>query len=42
MANFIRNTQVKAMSVGPIFRMEPIISAVMDVARPLWRLWYPA
>ena len=26
----------------PIFRMEPIISAVMDVARPLWRLWYPA
>ena len=30
------------MSVGPIFRMEPIISAVMDVARPLWRLWYPA
>ena len=25
-----------------IFRMEPIISAVMDVARPLWRLWYPA
>ena len=28
--------------IGPIFRMEPIISAVMDVARPLWRLWYPA
>lgn len=25
-----------------IFRMEPIISAVMAVARLLWRLWYPA
>ena len=30
------------MSGGQIFRMEPIISAVMAVARLLWRLWYPA
>lgn len=36
------STTISWMSVGPIFRMEPIISAVMDVARPLWRLWYPA
>ena len=36
------STTISWMSIGPIFRMEPIISAVTDVARPLWRLWYPA
>lgn len=36
------STTISWMSGGPIFRMEPIISAVMDVARLLWRLWYPA